>query len=128
MVKCIAIDKKYQCTIDLKSANYRLFLDTSEDRGGSGDGISPHELLEAAAAACLNISIRIALDSLGIKVDNVTVEVNLIRSVEGKSIFEYQYNIGAELNDEQKEKIEESILSCPVRQTLQKEICYKRIE
>ncbi len=128
MVKCIATDKKYQCTIDLKSANYRLFLDTSEERGGSGDGISPHELLEAAAAACLNISIRIALDSLGIKTDNVTVDVNLIRSVEGKSIFEYQYNIGAELNNEQKEKIEESILSCPVRQTLQKEICYKRIE
>ncbi len=128
MAKCIATDKKYQCTIDLKSANYRLFLDTSEDRGGLGDGISPHELLEAAAAACLNISIRIALDSLGIKTDNVTVDVNLIRSVEGKSIFEYQYNIGAELNNEQKEKIEESILSCPVRQTLLKEICYKRIE
>ncbi|HNR65807.1 MAG TPA: OsmC family protein [Atribacterota bacterium] len=128
MVKCIATDKKYQCTIDLKSANYRLFLDTSKERGGLGDGISPHELLEAAAAACLNISIRIALDSLGIKADNVTVEVNLIRSVEGKSIFEYQYNIGDELNDEQKEKIEESILSCPVRQTLLKEICYKRIE
>ena len=128
MVKCIATDKNYQCTIDLESADYRLIMDTSEERGGGGDGISPHELLAATAAACLNISIRIALDSLGIKTDNVTVDVNLIRSVEGKSIFEYQYNIGAELSDEQKEKIEESILNCPVRQTLMKKICYKKID
>lgn len=128
MVKCIATDKKYQCTIDLKSANYRLFLDTSKERGGLEDGISPHELLEAAAAACLNISIRIALDSLGIKTDNVVVELNLVRSVEGKTIFEYKYNIDAELNDEQIAKIEESILNCPVRQTLLKEISYKKID
>jgi uncharacterized OsmC-like protein len=76
----------------------------------------------------LNISIRIALNSFGIKTDNVIVDVNMVKAVEGKFIFEYKYNISAELSDEQKEKIEESILSCPARQALLKEICYKRIE
>ena len=52
----------------------------------------------------------------------------MVKAVEGKFIFEYKYNISAELSDEQKEKIEESILSCPARQALLKEICYKRIE
>lgn len=128
MVKCIATDKNYQCTIDLESADFRLIMDTSEERGGGGDGISPHELLAASVAACLNISIRMGLNSLGIKTDDVIVDVNLVRTIEGQTIFEYKYEIGTELSDEQKIKIEEYILNCPVRQTLLKEISYKKID
>ena len=126
MVKCIATEKKYQCIVETSKCD--IIADTTQDKGGSGEGIRPHELLEAAAAACLNITIRMVLDDLKIDAEDVSVNVNLNRGVEGKTIFEYEYKIDTVLSDEQKTKIEDSILSCPVRQTLLKEVCYKRTE
>ena len=69
-----------------------------------------------------------ALDDQEIDADGALVNVNLNRGVEGRIIFEYEYKINAVLSDGQKAKIEGSILSCPARQTLLIEVCYKRIE
>jgi putative redox protein len=124
MVKCINTDKRYKCIIE--SSNNKLFSDTTRDKGGSEEGIRPHELLEAALASCLNITIRMTLDNLKIKADNILVKVNLVRKVEGKTIFNYEYNIDAELNNYQKGKIEESVTNCPVKQTLLKEISFNK--
>ncbi|MDD4896469.1 MAG: OsmC family protein, partial [Atribacterota bacterium] len=68
MVKCINTDRRYKCIIE--SSNSKLFSDTTRDKGGSEEGIRPHELLEAALASCLNITIRMTLDNLRIKADN----------------------------------------------------------
>ncbi len=122
MVKCKNLDKRYKCIIE--TSNYSIFSDTTKEKGGSEEGIRPHELLEAALASCLNITIRMTLDKLKIKADNVFVTVNLMRNKEGKTIFNYHYNINAELNNLQKEKIEESVANCSIKQTLLKEIIF----
>lgn len=125
MVKCKNLDKRYKCIIE--TSNYSIFSDTTKEKGGSEEGIRPHELLEAALASCLNITIRMTLDKLEIEADNVFVAVNFMRNKERKTVFNYHYNINninAELNDLQKEKIEESVANCSVKQTLLKEIIF----
>lgn len=92
-----------------ETSNCDIITDTTQDKGGSGEGISPHELLEAAVAACLNITIRMGLDDLKIDADGALVNVNLNRGVEDRTIFEYEYKINAVLSDGQKAKIEDSI-------------------
>ncbi|MBN2394867.1 MAG: OsmC family protein [Candidatus Atribacteria bacterium] len=120
MVKCKNTGKRYQCIV--KSKNYRLFSDTTKDKGGSEEGIRPHELLEAALASCLNMTIQMALDKLKIEAKNILVQVDLIRDVKEKTIFDCIYRLDAKLNDDQKKTLEESIVHCSVKDTLMKEI------
>ena len=37
---------------------YDVLVDTTLEKGGTGKCIRPHDLLEAALAACMNIAIR----------------------------------------------------------------------
>lgn len=48
-----------------------------------------------------------------------------MRDIEGKTIFNYKYNIGANLNDNQKKTIENSISNCSVKKTLLKGISFE---
>jgi putative redox protein len=49
-------------------------------KGGLGNGFRPHELLEAALASCINITIRMIAKEKKIKMDHVSTIVELERS------------------------------------------------
>ena len=110
------LEKKYQC--EVSNQGYDFLSDTSSDKGGSGEGIRPHELLEAALASCINIIIRMTLDKLKISVHHIRVTVHLDRTITGKTIFHYQYDIDTELNQKEKIILEDAIHHCPVKKTL----------
>lgn len=38
------------------------FCDTTPDKGGSGSGFRPHDLLEAAVACCINMNLKMFAD------------------------------------------------------------------
>ncbi len=103
----------------------QLFADVAEEKGGSGKHFRPHDLLETAYAACLNITTRMALDALHILYEAVTVKVELDRSDEAKTIFICQVDITGVLDEETKRRVVNLALNCPVKRTLSKHIEFR---
>ena len=78
----------------------------------------PNELLEAALACCVNMTVRMYADRHAIPLDAVATRVRLDRGAEG-AIFHTETELhGTSLTPEQREKLLAAAKSCPVRRTL----------
>jgi putative redox protein len=92
--------------------------DTMADKGGGGRGFRPHELLEAALATCMNISLRMSAQKHGIAIAGVSVEVSLNREAPEGPTFVYRVALRGSLSDAQRSQLLSSVEHCPVRATL----------
>jgi len=101
--------------------------DTTPDKGGSNLGFRPHELLEAAFASCMNMTVRMAAVSLGIPLSSVTVIVSLNRTNVDRPTFEYQVKFEGAFTSDQREQLMASLDNCSVRNTLSKAIHFEHI-
>jgi len=116
MVKFKSADQRYQCYLD---NGQNIIVDTK------GSGIRPYELLEAALASCMNISLRIQAEKEGIELEKVETTVSLNRNIEGKTVFEYECTILDELDKQTTEKIKSILQNCLVRNILSSPIEFK---
>ena len=92
--------------------------DTTPDKGGNGIGFRPHELLEAALASCMNMTLRMAAEKYQIQLSHVSVSVSLNRQNPEMKIFEYRVEFPDFLQDVEKQKLLSALEHCPVRKTL----------
>ena len=92
--------------------------DTTPDKGGGGKGFRPHDLLEAALASCMNMTVRMYADEHGIALDFVTTKVKLNRETEGVARFEYQIELTGEMGAVERKRLLDVAARCPVRKTL----------
>lgn len=92
--------------------------DMPKDRGGEGEGFRPHELLEAALATCMSMTVRMAAEKYGIALAHVAVRVTLDRSVADDFAFDYQLTLPNELTAEQRARLVRAAAQCPVSKTL----------
>jgi putative redox protein len=68
---------------------HEAIADVPLDKGGSGSGFRPHELLEAALATCVNMNVRMFAENHRIPLERVTTKVQLDRSVADETTFCY---------------------------------------
>lgn len=113
-----AINARENYRVELDNGQQTIASDVASDKGGSGTGLRPHELLEAAYAACLNISVRMILDRLELAYTAVTVRVRLDRATPGATVFEYGIEIEGALSEAEKQRVLTLAANCPVRKTL----------
>lgn len=116
-------------TIKSEGVNYlaslvgkEIFVDVAQEKGGRGIGVNPYELLEAALAACMNITLRMSMEKHNIPYNNLEVNVKLNNEDPNKTIFEYSYKIDSDLDEKQRTKILRVLEQCPVKKALSKEI------
>lgn len=102
-----------------------IYSDVNIDKGGSGKYFRPHDLIESGYAACLHITTRMVLDSMKVTYDEVTVQVELKRDDETKTIFNYHIDIIGEIDEEIKKVVLNKVKNCPVRKTLSKPLEFK---
>lgn len=100
--------------------------DNSPDKGGQGDGFRPHELLEAAVANCMNMSVRMYADKHGLSLDSVATTVTLNRSHDNRVCFEYGVTLEGALTQSEHDAIMNIVQTCPVRQTLSSAITFEK--
>ena len=100
--------------------------DTTLEKGGSGEGFHPHELLEAALASCMTMTLRMCAAKHSIALKEATVTVPLNRDNPGEALFEYHVTLQGELSKEQKEQLLAALEHCPVRETLSKSLTFGR--
>lgn len=126
MMKLKSLDTHFQCSLE---ADNTLIVDTSKKNGGTGLCLQPFELMEAAVAACMNITVRARTERAGVKVNNVQTTVQMNWSEEGKLIFEYDYSVPGEFDSEAQNLITDSINGCMMRQLLtHRKIEFKKVK
>lgn len=92
--------------------------DMPVDKGGDGDGFRPHELLEAALATCMSMTVRIAAEKHGYPLTHVAVTVSLDRSVADDFAFDYRLELSGELSEVQRAHLARAAAQCPVSKTI----------
>lgn len=103
---------------EFSNGTHHGMSDTTLDKGGGNRGFRPHELLEAALATCMNMTLRMVADTQGIPLSSVSITVSLNREEPGKPVFEYRVQFGGALSEAQKSRILSAAEQCPVRKTL----------
>jgi putative redox protein len=114
--------------VDVSNGGARLIADTVADKGGSGGGFRPHDLLEAALAACLNISVRMCADAEGIALSDVRTAVSLDRSSPDTVVFVYRVGLDGALSDEERARLLAAADASSVKATLSREISFRSRE
>lgn len=101
--------------------------DTANDEGGGNGGFRPHELLEAALATCINMTLRMAAQKHDIPLVSASVEVTLDRAAPEGPTFAYRVDFHGLLTDTQKAALLKTLEHCPVRMTLSKGLRFAAI-
>ena len=109
----------------VSDGEHELFADTTQDKGGQNAGFRPHDLLEAALAACINMYVRSYADNHAMPVEKVITKVELDRSDPTKAVFRNCVEILGDLSDAQREMLAKVAEACPVRKTLSKPISWE---
>lgn len=120
MIEANSKDIRYQTMFT--NGKHSAISDTTRGKGGNEAGFRPHDLLEAALASCINLTLRMYADQHGIPLSGVTTRVRLDRSNPEESVFEYEIEFLGPLSKNDHERLHEIAKKCPVRQTLSKRI------
>lgn len=99
--------------------------DTTADKGRGNAGFRPHDLLEAALATCVNMSVRMFAEKRAMPLRAVKTKVRLDRSMPDEVVFQYHVDLEGELSITQKEELLRAAAACPVRRTLSKQIRFE---
>src|SRR5690242_20528303 len=82
------------------------FADASSAQGGTGTSFRPHELLEAALATCINVTLRAYAEKHGVPLEDVATVVSLDQSSANESLFRCEVELyGDRLTPEQRAKL-----------------------
>jgi putative redox protein len=98
--------------------------DTLKEKGGADGAFRPHELLEAALATCITISLQTYARQHDLPLQRATARVRLDRSQQGEAALHCDVQLDGPLSAEQREKLLAVARNCPVRQTLGRRLTF----
>ena len=100
------------------NGSYESTSDVSVEKGGAGKGFGPHELLEAALATCLSMTVKMYASKHGLPLTAARCEVRIDRSEPDAVTLNYSLAFDGPLSDEQSARLREAASRCPVARTL----------
>ena len=114
---------KYRCSISWR--NGKLIADEPEKSGGKDEGPDPYTLLIASVVSCSLITLRMYIDRKGWDVPAITVQGNLFQNMKDDKpvwVIDRDIQFLSPLTDEQRNKLTEIAMSCPISKILQGEV------
>jgi putative redox protein len=123
MVKVeIAYKDRLRCEARHVDSGATLFTDAPKDNMGEGASFSPTDLAGVALGTCMLTTMGILAQRIGIDLDGSTVSVTKhmiadpLRRIEKFAVI---LNIPVKLSDEQRQKLRNAAITCPVHKALQ---------
>ncbi|HEX5989872.1 MAG TPA: OsmC family protein [Solirubrobacterales bacterium] len=98
--------------------SHDLRVDEPAEKGGTDTGPRPTELLGAALAGCIAITVEMYADRKGWDVGAIEVDVEVGFEGPVPSSFEVGVKLSAELDDEQRRRLLVVATKCPVHKVL----------
>ena len=126
MIKAISKETPYQ--VEFTNGHHSAMADATKDKGGAEAGFRPHELLEAALAACMNITATMYAAKHAVPLKQVVTKVSLDRSDSEQVIFDCIVELKGNLTAEQRKALMSAVRTCPVRKTLSRSIKFSEKE
>lgn len=117
MIKAIIQKEHYSCTIS--DGDTELIADEPLEMGGLGKGFTPSNLLLSALGSCLAITLRMYVDKKQWDVQKIEVDVRM-EMENTENVFYEEITCWGELNAEQKQRIENVAVKCPISKILTK--------
>ena len=117
-------------TTELEIRHHRLTADEPDELGGDDEGPSPQELLAASLASCTAITIEMYAKRKEWELGEMEVEVSYTASDRIElTQFDIVLRLPAELNENQRERLQQIGRRCPVHRTLAGEVVFRdRVE
>ncbi len=104
----------------LKSGS-TIITDAPTDNHGRGEAFSPTDLVCSALSSCMITTMGIYAEQEGIDLTGLTADVTKIMELSPRKIKEIRVTLhlpGVKVNDDQKEKLKHTALTCPVALSL----------
>lgn len=92
--------------------------DVPVSNGGACRGFGPHDLLEAALATCMVITVRKVAGELSFPLADVRCKVRIDRQTPGAVAFEWGLMMTGSLTAEQTSRLHAAAEACPVAMSL----------
>lgn len=92
--------------------------DLPSEKGGLGQGFGPHELLEAALATCMTMTVHMHAAKHAMPLREARCQVRIDRSNPAEAKLEYRLEIDGPLTVDQVDDLRGALAQCPVKRTL----------
>lgn len=125
MIRSSSLDEPYQTAFT--NGSHDAVADVPVEKGGAGKGFGPHELLEAAFATCLTMTVQMYAAKHGLPLHSAECEVRIERSVSDAVTLHYALTFDGPLTAEQSGRLREAASRCPVARTLSGSIALKPV-
>ena len=109
-------DDSLRQVVDVNRRHW-LVLDEPLDKGGTDDGPTPMELLPAALASCVGVTLRMYAERKGWALTGLVVHVTLDNGV-GPPELHVTVDLPPHLDSEQRERLMVVAGKCPVHRVL----------
>ncbi|HAM21175.1 MAG TPA: disulfide bond formation regulator [Actinobacteria bacterium] len=113
-------DTPYVTTI--QSAEFELIADGEFRGSGGSGGVRPHDLLDASLASCIAMTVRMAADGRGTKLERVIVEVTHEDADPAAAKFHCSVELIGDLSDKERAGLLRVAHHCPISKLLNKSI------
>ena len=104
----------------LQIRTHSLIADVSAEEGGADTGPSPHDLYDAALAACKALTVMWYANKKGIKVDDIRTVIERDDSQERAGVYKLaaRLQISGDLTDAQIRELAAVAQKCPVHKLM----------
>lgn len=113
--------KQNTLAAELAVRTHQLLAGVGAPNGGNDEGPNPHELVEAALAACTIITVQMYANRKGIKLESTDVAVK-ITSEGADSVFSLELSFRGDLTDEERTRLAQIASHCPIHKLLESNI------
>jgi putative redox protein len=116
MIQAHTLDVPYR--VEFGNGTHRAVADVPVVKGGAGNGFGPHELLEAALATCMAITVRKYASENGIPLRAARIEVRIDRSAPDVVVLKYSLTLDGPISNDDRARLTTAAANCPVARTL----------
>jgi putative redox protein len=120
----LAYEGELRCRATHEPSGATLATDAPVDNQGRGQSFSPTDLVATGLASCMMTIMGIAAKRLNVDLTGMTASVTKDMTPPPRRIARLAVNIHvpAKLSDEQKTKLREAAMTCPVHKSLHPDV------
>ncbi|MGZ3695116.1 MAG: OsmC family protein [Bdellovibrionota bacterium] len=113
--------RKSGLVAELRVPAHTFLSGLGENQGGHDEGPNPHELLEAALAACTILTAQLYADRKGWPLESTNVKVKIL-SEGAETLISQEISYTGNLSVEQRSRISEIVNKCPIHRLLESKV------